>query len=208
MNRIRHTTARALGLTAVSGVLLLGVASPASAETVTLSATGSGTNEVPPSSGEKGATVAGSFDVDTTSGVITYTVSAQGNAEPITAGHLHSGVTGANGPVVAPLDAAAITAGSRATVKVAPALAASIAANPAGFYLNVHSKSFAPPTGNARAQLVAGTGKAPAAVNAGSGGQFAADQGGVSTSTFVLGAGGALVLVGAAGAVAARRRNS
>lgn len=176
----------------------LAVASSTSG-TVMLSASGTGAQEVPPGSGEESASVTGSFQL-TPAGAMTYTVRITGNSEPVTAGHIHRGAAGVNGDVVVPLDAAAINGGSSATTQVDPAIAAEIIANPAGFYLNTHSTSFAPPSGNARGQLVAASAGAPGSIDTGTGGQ-AADGG--STSAVV--AGGAAVLL-AAGAVTVTRR--
>ena len=194
-----------LGAVAVSGALsttvLLGAAGPAQAQEATnLSATGSGADEVPAGSGEQGATVTGSFQL-TAAGALTYTVKIDDNSEPITAGHLHEAPAGSNGPVVAPLDAAAINSGSSATTQIAPKLAAEIIANPQDYYLNTHSASFAPPSGNARAQLTAGA-AAPGSIDTGSGGQAAG--GDATTSYAVAGLAGLLI---AGGAVAVRRRS-
>lgn len=155
---------------ALAGAALLGTTGTASAQdtTTTLSATGTGAKEIPSGSGEAGAAVTGSFQL-TTAGALTYTVTVRGNAEPVTMGHLHRGAAGANGDVVVPLDAAAINAGGTATTTINPALAAEIVANPAGFYLNIHSASHAPPTGNARGQLSA-TSATPGSINTGTGG--------------------------------------
>jgi len=101
-----------------------------------------------------------------------------------------------------PLDAAAINAGTTATTQIDPTLAAEIIAGPENFYLNTHSPSFKPPTGNARAQLAA-TSASPSTIDTGTGGQAAAAQGS-SATTYALG--GVLVIAAAGGAVAVARR--
>lgn len=185
--------------------LLVVPAAPAFAQDTTLNVTGSGAQEVP-GPGEDGSTVTGAFSFDEAAGTITYTVSVAGNAEPAAAGHLHEAAAGAAGPVVVTLDAAAINAGTEATVEVDAALIAEIVANPQDYYLNVHSPSF--PAGFARAQLADGAiseaaptqEPAPTSVPAGDGSSS------VSTAllgSVVIGAGAAAVAVG----VARRRRD-
>ncbi|CAA9429645.1 MAG: hypothetical protein AVDCRST_MAG35-2505, partial [uncultured Quadrisphaera sp.] len=194
------TAATATALLAGGALVLAGApALAATAQAVSLSATGSGDDEVPPGSGQDGADLTGSFQL-TPAGALTYTVRVSGNDEPIGAGHIHRGAAGANGDVVVPLDTAAITAGTSATAQVDPALAQEIIDDPAGFYLNVHSASYAPPAGVARAQL-SGSAAAPGSIDTGSGGQAAPGQDGSAA----LAAGGAAALV-AVGALAVARR--
>lgn len=199
------TVRRLLGAVVASGLLtmaaLLGSIGAAFAqEAVTLSASGSGAEEIPPGSGEEGTSLTGSFQL-TPTGSLTYTVQVTGNDEQITMGHIHRGAAGVNGDVVVPLDAAALSSGSTATTQIDPALAQEIIDDPAGFYVNSHSASFAPPTGNARAQLTASS-SAPGTIGTGTGGQAAAAQ----SSSYVVG--GVLVLVAAGGGalVLQRRR--
>lgn len=198
---------RVLGAVAVSGALptalLLGASGTALAQdSANLTASGSGAEEIPSGSGEAGTSITGSFQV-TSAGSLTYTVSITGNKEKITAGHIHKGAAGANGAVVVPLDAAAINAGTTATTQIDPTLAADIIAGPKNFYLNTHSPSFKPPTGNARAQLAA-TSASPSTIDTGTGGQAAAAAQGSSATTYALG--GVLVIAAAGGAVAVARR--
>jgi len=204
------TVRRLLGAVAASGLItgaaLLSTGGIATASTssdaVTLSASGTGANEVPAGSGEAGASVTGSFQL-TPAGAMTYTIKITGNAEPVTAGHIHRGAAGVNGDVVVPFDAVPINGGTSATVQVDPAIAAEIIANPAGFYLNTHSASFAPPSGNARAQLATSSG-APGSIDTGTGGQAAQD----SDAAAWVGAGGAVLLAVGAVAVVRRRREA
>lgn len=169
---------------AMSASLLLGAPAAMAQTSTNLTASGSGAEEVPAGAGEEGTTITGSFQLST-SGALTYTVSIDGNAEPITAGHIHKGTAGVNGDVVVPLDPAAINAGTSATTQVDPALAAQILAQPGGYYLNAHSPSFAPPAGNARARLAAGA-AAPGSINTGSGGQAAADADVAGTTVYLV----------------------
>lgn len=202
MKRFRITAARVLAIAGVCSLLLVSVVSTASAATTSLTASGSGSEESPAATASD--TVAATVDVDPQAGTITYTVSFQGS-EPVAAGHIHKGAAGVNGPVVVTFDAAVINADGTATVKVDKALAAAIVADPAGYYVNVHTKSHL--SGAARGQLTAGTGTAPTAVNAGSGGQFAAAQSGLGGPMVALLIGSVMVLVAAAGAYTFRKRS-
>lgn len=195
-----------LGVGIATTALLALPAAPALAQVATLSVTGSGAQEVP-GPGEEGATVTGDFSFDEAAGTITYTVSVSGNAEPAAAGHLHEAPTGQAGDIVVTLDAAAINAGTEATVTVEdPALVAEIVANPQDYYLNVHSPSF--PAGFARAQLAdsapgeSGPSEpAPTSVPAGDGSSTTSTA---LVGTVLLGAGATVVAVGVG--VARRRR--
>jgi hypothetical protein len=134
--------------------------------------------------------------IDTVAGTVTYTVSVAGNSEPVAAAHIHQAAPGAAGPVVVPLDTAAVAAGTEATATVDPAVAAAIAASPGDYYVNAHSPSF--PGGFARGQL---KDAAPSSVAAGDG----------SSTADTRMALGAALLVAGAGAVAfgiVRRRNA
>lgn len=180
------------------GVLLVLPASPVLAQDATLNVTGSGAQEVP-GPGEEGSTVTGQFTFDKAAGTITYTVRVAGNAEPAAAAHLHEAPAGEAGDVVVTLDAAAVNAGAQASLNVAPELVAEIAANPAEYYLNVHSPSF--PAGFARAQLAgsAASESAPTSVPAGDGSSSGPSM---LIGTVLLGAGAAAAAAG----VARRRR--
>lgn len=203
MSRTRSTTG-ALSAVALAGLVTIGIAPPAYADHQRLSASGSDAEEVPtPDSGEEGVTVAGTFEFDDSDYTLTYTVSVDGSAEETTAGHIHEGEAGVNGDVVIQLDPEAVNNGTSATVEVDEAVAEEILANPEGFYLNVHSESFQPPVGNARAQLSADEDE-PDGVPAGSGGQFAGQ--GDATSTVLVGTGAALASGVALTLVVRRRR--
>lgn len=203
MKRFSATAARVLAIAGVCGLMLVSVVSTASAATTTgLTASGSGSSESPAANASD--TVAATVDIDPQAGTVTYTVSFQGS-EPVVAGHIHKGAVGVNGPVVVMFDAAVINAHGTATVKVDKALAAAIVADPAGYYVNVHTKSHL--SGAARGQLTAGSGTAPTAVNAGSGGQFAAAQSGLGGSMVALLIGSVMVLVAGAGVYTVRKRS-
>lgn len=188
-------TARLGGVLATTAALLMLGAGPAFAEEVTITGSGSGADEAP-GPGEEGATIEGEVTIDTETGVITYTVGVAGNAEPVAAAHIHEAPAGTAGPVVVPLDAAAVMAGTEATVTVDAALAARIAASPGSFYLNAHSASF--PNGFARGQL---DDAAPGSVPAGDGSS-------ATGAPALLGAGLLAIGVGAMAYGITRRRGA
>jgi CHRD domain len=200
--RFRRLLGAAAVLTALSAAGLLGFTSIASAQSewVTLSASGSGEEEVPAGSGEDGTKVTGSFQINT-EGELNYTITVTGNSETINAAHIHRGVKGENGDVAVELDAEAVDEGKSATVEIDPALAKRIIDNPGNWYLNTHSESFEPPSGVARGQLTSDEDR-PDVINTGSGGQ-AADGGRTGIGVTVA---GALVLLASGGALIARRR--
>jgi len=202
--RFRRLLGSAAVLTALSAAGLLGSTSIASAQSdwVTLSVSGSGEEEVPAGSGEDGARVTGSFQLNT-DGELNYTITVTGNSETITAGHIHRGAKGENGDVVVELDADAINDGDSATVEIAPDLAERIINNPGNWYLNIHSESFEPPSGVARGQLT-GDPDTPRVINTGTGGQ-AAQNGWVGIAVT---AAGALVFFASAGALIRSRRRA
>ncbi|MCU1504075.1 MAG: hypothetical protein JWM12_3429 [Ilumatobacteraceae bacterium] len=73
-----------------------------------------------------------------------------GNIQPAVMAHIHRGAAGVAGPVVVPLTAPSGPTSSQC-VLAAVDLAAEIVANPAGFYVNVHTADF--PNGAIRGQL-------------------------------------------------------
>ena len=200
--RVRRLLGVGAVLTALSAAGLLGFTSIASAQSewVTLSASGSGEEEVPAGSGEDGAKVTGSFQINT-EGELNYTITVTGNSETINAAHIHRGAKGENGDVVIELDADAINDGKSASVEIERDLAERIIKNPGNWYVNVHSESFEPPSGVARGQLTGDPDK-PDVINTGTGGQ-AANDGWTGTNAAVY---GALVLLASGGALIMRRR--
>jgi hypothetical protein len=82
-------------------------------------------------------------------GSVCYAV-AVARVDTVTVAHIHVGAAGVAGPVVLPLTAP-VDGFARDCATVDPALAAAIVANPAGYYVNVHSAAF--PAGAVRGQL-------------------------------------------------------
>jgi hypothetical protein len=85
---------------------------------------------------------------------VTFAFSWKGISAP-TLGHIHQGAAGVNGDVKVPLFTTAMPATVTAAAGVLtvsdPAIADALRANPAGFYLNLHTKEF--PGGAVRGQL-------------------------------------------------------
>ncbi|HZG91737.1 MAG TPA: CHRD domain-containing protein [Pseudonocardia sp.] len=207
------TVRRLIGAASAVGVLsaaaLLGAAGLASAqeeekEWFTLSASGSGEEEVPEGSGEEGADLTASISL-TEDGEMTYTVSVTGNSEDITAAHIHKGREGENGDVVVELEAAAVNDGAAEKIEIEAGLAKRIIENPQNWYINTHSESFQPPSGVARGQLAGEDDAAkPTLINTGTGGQFAAADSGPDAVAVITGS--VLVASAIGGAVVLRRR--
>lgn len=164
----------------------------ASADTGTFTASAVGANE--PGGGATAASAEGTFRIDTAGGQLCYSVSGKG-LQDAAAMHIHRGAAGVNGPVVVPLDPKKIGAGEVCTSAEA-ALLEAVIAEPAGYYLNVHTPAF--PAGAVRDQLSPQT---PGSVAAGSGGQAGSD---VPVAPLALMTAGVAVL-GAAGWRLARR---
>jgi hypothetical protein len=109
-----------------------------------------GAAEVPgPGDPDGAGTASLTIDVDTDQ--VCLTVSTLTNVDPLTAGHIHNNVAGASGPVVVDFGVSGNTAPF--TLCVTDTDADSVAANPAGFYVNLHTAEFA--AGAVRGQLVA-----------------------------------------------------
>ncbi|MEP6978056.1 MAG: CHRD domain-containing protein [Thermoleophilia bacterium] len=84
-------------------------------------------------------------------GLVCYRLHAANVTLPTTAAHIHRGGAGVNGPVVVPFSAPGADGNSSGCQTSTPALIDEIIGNPAGFYVNVHTKEH--PGGAIRAQL-------------------------------------------------------
>ena len=73
--------------------------------------------------------------------------------QPVTASHIHVGAEGEDGDVVVPLDVDGFEGSSTGCVDASDADLDAIIANPAGYYVNIHTEDF--PAGAIRGQLVA-----------------------------------------------------
>lgn len=123
----------------------MGHAAPAGAA---LRATLTGAAEVP-GPGDTDGGGAATVRVDPAQNQVCYTLTVTG-IDTATAAHIHTGATGAAGPVAVPFDAPA-DGSSEGCATVAPALAQALTENPGGYYVNVHTAAF--PNGAVRGQL-------------------------------------------------------
>jgi len=123
---------------------------------VFLEANLAGSNEVPvagkPAVGDPKGSAKGIIRIQ--GNRVTFAFSWKGISAP-TLGHIHQGVAGVNGDVKVPLFGTAmpanITAAAGAVTVSDPTIADALRADPAGFYLNLHTKEF--PGGAVRGQL-------------------------------------------------------
>lgn len=87
-----------------------------------------------------------------TEGAVCYQVNVSGITLPAIAEHIHHGAAGVNGPIVIPFATAPDKTGYAAgCVSASPSLIQQIIANPADYYVNVHTTDF--PAGAIRGQL-------------------------------------------------------
>lgn len=126
--------------------LAASLASPALAKPVTLTATLTGAAQT----GGGDADGMGGFkaDADDETGDFCFTLWAEKITKP-TMAHVHIGAAGADGKPVATLEMTGKD--SDACIAMEPALIKEIVANPAGYYVNVHTADF--PSGAVRGQI-------------------------------------------------------
>ncbi len=112
-----------------------------------LFATLRGDNGIPPGDPDGFGYARVTIDLDT--GRLCYQLSVANTDTPVAA-HIHEGSAGTTGPVVVPFDAP--TDGlAKGCMNIDASLAASIVANPGGYYVNVHTGDF--PPGAVRGQV-------------------------------------------------------
>ncbi len=121
----------------------------AAAETVVLTATLAGANET--GGGAPEGNGAFRVEINTETGDFCYTLYGEKIAAP-TMAHVHTGATGVNGGPVITLDVTG--KGSDMCIAVEPEKLKPIVANPAGYYVNIHTADF--PAGAVRGQLAKG----------------------------------------------------
>lgn len=102
-----------------------------------------------PGPGDEDGTGTAQVMLDPANGELCYDLTVEG-IEPATAAHIHAGVAGEAGGVVVPLEAPT-EGSSNGCVEVEAAVLRKIAANPTGYYINVHNADF--PAGAIRGQL-------------------------------------------------------
>jgi hypothetical protein len=114
---------------------------------VALTGTLSSGAEVPPNATPTTGVVGVVVDTNTLLVCVSFALVNRDISE-ITAMHIHQAVAGANGPVVIPF-----TVGTSECAVANATTVASLIANPAAFYFNIHTGAY--PAGEARAQLTA-----------------------------------------------------
>jgi len=90
--------------------------------------------------------------IDPDTGQVCWDLSVD-NISPVTASHIHVGAEGEDGEVVVPLDVDGFEGTSTGCTDASDADLAAIIADPAGYYVNIHTDDF--PAGAIRGQLVA-----------------------------------------------------
>jgi CHRD domain len=99
-----------------------------------------------------------SITIDTATGEVCWELTVEGIGD-VVASHIHVGGEGESGGVVVPLDVDGFTDSSEGCVTPEDADLAAIVANPAGFYVNIHTAEFS--GGAIRGQLTADGGETP-----------------------------------------------
>lgn len=131
--------------------LMFAAITPAHAAIVQYEAILSGLGENPPNASP--ATGLAQFDFDTLTNTLTLTTGTfSGLLAPATAGHIHTGPAGVNGPVIIPFTTTPATSGvftMPATVLTAGQVTA---LTTAGLYVNIHTSVF--PGGEIRGQIM------------------------------------------------------
>jgi hypothetical protein len=149
---MRYHPQRSRALTVLSGIALIaGLGTTASAQpgATQFAAALTGANEVPPGDPDGAGTarvrVLGSLNQ------ICVRLEVRG-IDRATAAHIHRGAAGVNGPPVVNLDPPDNDGDEDDCDRIGDALADEMQANPAGFYVNVHTADF--PDGAIRGQLM------------------------------------------------------
>jgi len=132
-----------------SGRLILAILFllPVTAFGQTLQATLNGANHVPPADPD----ATGTATILVSGTTLTYTITTQNLTLPPIDQHIHQGAAGVNGPVFIPLPGTWVGGNFSGTTTANAADIAAVLANPAGFYVNVHTTDF--PGGAIRGQL-------------------------------------------------------
>ncbi|HET9539780.1 MAG TPA: CHRD domain-containing protein [Candidatus Limnocylindria bacterium] len=103
--------------------------------------------------GDEDGSGTATITIDPDTGEVCWDLTVEG-IEPVTASHIHVGAEGASGDVVVPLDVDGFEGSSSDCVDASDADLDAIIADPAGYYVNIHTEDF--PAGAIRGQLVAG----------------------------------------------------
>lgn len=88
--------------------------------------------------------------VDTAKNQVCWDLASKGLTDAVAA-HIHKGAAGANGPPVVPFSGVDATGASKGCAAASAEVAKDLVANPANYYVNVHTKTA--PAGAIRGQL-------------------------------------------------------
>jgi len=102
--------------------------------------------------GEPAGSGTASITIDPDTGEVCWDLSVEGVGD-VTASHIHVGAEGESGDVVVPLDVDGFSGTSSDCVDASDADLDAIIADPAGYYVNIHTEAF--PAGAIRGQLTA-----------------------------------------------------
>ena len=105
-----------------------------------------------PGDGEPNGSGTADITIDPDTGEVCWDLSVDGIGD-VTASHIHVGAEGESGDVVVPLDVDGFSGTSSDCVDASDADLDAIIANPAGYYVNIHTEAF--PAGAIRGQMVA-----------------------------------------------------
>ena len=105
-----------------------------------------------PGDGEAAGSGTAAITIDPDTGEVCWDLSVEG-VGAVTASHIHVGAEGESGDVVVPLDVDGFDGTSSDCVDASDADLDAIIADPAGYYVNIHTEAF--PAGAIRGQLVA-----------------------------------------------------
>ena len=132
---------------AVLGLAAAAFAAPAAAENLSAHLTGAAEK---PTAGDPDGGGHATVKIDTAKNQVCYTLTVEKIA-PATMAHIHKAPADAAGPVAVPLNKPDANGKAEGCATVAPEVAKDIAANPAGYYVNVHNGEFG--AGAVRGQL-------------------------------------------------------
>jgi hypothetical protein len=104
--------------------------------------------------GDPDGTGTASIIIDPDTGEVCWDLTVE-NIADATASHIHVGAEGQSGDVVVPLDADGFSGSSSDCADASDADLAAIVADPAGYYVNIHTEDY--PAGAIRGQLAAGS---------------------------------------------------
>jgi hypothetical protein len=130
----------------IGAAALLACSGAAAAETLKTAMTGAA--ETP--AGDPGGKGMATVKVDVAKSEVCYDISVSGIGEA-TMAHIHKGAAGVAGPVAIPLNPPGADGKVKACANGDAAVVKDIAANPADYYVNVHTAKF--PAGAVRGQL-------------------------------------------------------